>query len=232
MNKSEYNKIGDIVRNLQVLSLIAETQWDVFDQNMLWNTASYAQNLKIQSQRLLPCDWFWPLLSLATFLTPVVRGRKYLLYYPVGQYHRCHYHFAPTSEDLVSVHVCSRSNCYNWPDQWVGRGGNLAALATSSDWSKLSLRILYNRWHECIQPLMHQILSNHRLVLIYMNSQYVMYSGPSYGFYHRHIVGGKGVNSGVLHVKINSLTLSPFHSNRQCLGRRAEFFHGTFKFTY
>ena len=28
------------------------------------------------------------------------------------------------------------------------------------------------------------------------------------------------------------LTLSPFNLNRQCLGRRAEFFHGTFKFTY
>ena len=44
-------------------------------------------------------------------------------------------------------------------DQW----------ATYSDWSKLSLRILHNRWHECIQPLKHQISTNHRIVLIYMN---------------------------------------------------------------
>jgi len=77
----------------------------------------------------------------------------------------------------------------------------LAALATSFDSSKLSLRILHNRWHECIQPLMHQISTNHILVLIYMNLAHNVFIG----IYHRHIVGGKRVNSGVLHVTINSL---------------------------
>jgi len=88
------------------------------------------------------------------------------------------------------------------PGKWVRWGGNLEALATSSDSSKLSLHILHNRWHECIQPLMHQISTNHRLVLIYMNLEHNVFSG----IYYRHIVGGKCVNSGVLRVKINSLT--------------------------
>jgi len=45
-------------------------------------------------------------------------------------------------------------------------------------------------------------LANHRRVLIYMNLAHNVFSG----IYHRHIVGGKRVNSGVLRVKINSLT--------------------------
>ena len=36
--------------------------------------------------------------------------------------------------------------------KWVGRGGNLAPVATSLELSKLALLILHNRWHECIQP--------------------------------------------------------------------------------
>ena len=52
----------------------------------------------------------------------------------------------------VLTHVCRL-----WTGKWVGQGGNLAALATSSDTSKFSLRILHNRWHECIQQFMHQI---------------------------------------------------------------------------
>ena len=85
--------------------------------------------------------------------------------------------------------------------KWVGRGGNLA-LATSFDSSKLALRILHNRWHhECIQSLTHQISTNHRLVLIYMNLAHNIFIG----IYQRHIVGGRCVISGVLRVKINSL---------------------------
>jgi len=48
---------------------------------------------------------------------------------------------------------------------------------------------------------MHQISTNHILVLIYMNLAHNVFIG----IYHRHIVGGKRVNSGVLHVTINSL---------------------------
>ena len=103
-----------------------------------------------------------------------------------------------------------------WPGIWVGRGGNLAALATSSVLSKLSLRILYNRCHESIQLLMHQISTNYRLVLIYMNLAYNVFSG----IYHRHIVGGKCVNSGILRVKINSLNavLNPICPLRRLFG--------------
>jgi len=44
-------------------------------------------------------------------------------------------------------------------------------------------------------------LAKHRLVLIHMNLAQNVFSG----IYHRHIVGGKRVNSGILRVKINSL---------------------------
>ena len=97
---------------------------------------------------------------------------------------------------VVVIHIS-----FVWgPGKWVGRIGNLASLATSSGSNKLSLRILHNRWQECIQPHMHQISTNHRLVLIYMNLAHNVFSG----IYHSHIVGGKCVNSGVLRVKINS----------------------------
>jgi len=43
-----------------------------------------ALNLNIQSQWLLTCDWFQPEPRLATLLTPVVIGRKYLPPHPVA----------------------------------------------------------------------------------------------------------------------------------------------------
>ena len=61
------------------------------------------------------------LLRLATLLTPIVRGGKYVLPNAVDSTDdsfRCHYDFAPTSEDLVSLHVSFRSN---WITAVVGK---------------------------------------------------------------------------------------------------------------
>ena len=69
---------------------------------------------------------------------------------------------------------------------------------------------------------MHQISTNHRLVLIYMNSPNVsnVLWSMWYGFYHRHIVGGKRVNSGVLSLKNNSLNavINPIFPLRRLFG--------------
>jgi hypothetical protein len=119
---------------------------------------------------------------------------------------------------MLQLQVCKLFGHKVRITQWqvVGRGGNSAALATSFDSSKLALRILHNRWHECIQPLMHQISTNHRLVLIYMNLAHNVFIR----IHHRHIVGGRCVVSGVLGDKINSLNtvLNPIFPLRTLFG--------------
>jgi hypothetical protein len=62
----------------------------------------------------------------------------------------------------------------------------------------MSLRILHNRWHEYIQALMHRISTSNRLVLICMNLEHIVFPGN----YHRHVVGRKRLNSGVLRVRL------------------------------
>jgi len=59
-------------------------------------------------------------------------------------------------------------------------------------------------------------LAKHRLELIFMNLAHNVFSG----IYHRHIVGGKCANSGVLRVKINSLNavLNPICPLRRLFG--------------
>jgi len=59
--------------------------------------------------------------------------------------------------------------CVNTEPSGSGGVEKLAALATSLDLSKLALRILHNRWHECILLLVRKISTNHRPVFIYMN---------------------------------------------------------------
>ena len=86
---------------------------------MLLNTASYILNFR--SQWLHPCDCFRPQHKLETFLTPLVRGRKYMLRNPVDSTidtFRCHYNFTPTSDNLASAHERSHSNLYLFCGWW------------------------------------------------------------------------------------------------------------------
>ena len=69
--------------------------------------------------------------------------------------------------------------------KWVGRVGNLADWAISFDESKLALRILHNRWHECIQPLLYDFNQSQTCINLYEFAHNIFI-----GIYHRYIVGG------------------------------------------
>jgi hypothetical protein len=94
---------------------------------------------------------------------------------------RAHFIISCCSEH-TTIHSLRRAALRQRLGKLAGRGGKLAPLATSLDLSKLALLILHNRWHECIQPLINQISTNHRLVLIYMNLAHNVFIGIRHNF--------------------------------------------------